>query len=165
MKQYLKEKLWITGILLSVVDCCGKRLYTNCNFPVKLLWFCSKLGKEYQAPRSCLPKIHWSLLQKKWSNKGLMTWKNPYVVEEAITRPIPKDKIDNVNEKDKLQVSKIKKYKSISNRWNKGIELDKSRSLDKSRTSQRVETEDTVKTLNKSRSISSASFSDKSTNI
>ena len=37
--------------------------------------------------------------------------------------------------------------------------------MDKSRASQRTETEDTVKTLNKSRSISSASLSDKSTNI
>ena len=37
--------------------------------------------------------------------------------------------------------------------------------LDKSRASQRTETEDTVKKLNKSRSISSASLSDKSTKI
>ena len=43
--------------------------------------------------------------------------------------------------------------------------MDKSRSLDKSRSTQCTETEDTVKTLNKSRSISSASFSNKSTKI
>ena len=43
--------------------------------------------------------------------------------------------------------------------------MDKSRSLYKSRSTKRTETEDTVKTLNKSRSISSASFSDKSTRI
>ena len=42
--------------------------------------------------------------------------------------------------------------------------MDKSRSLDKSRASKRTETEDTIKTINKSRSISPASFSDKSTN-
>ena len=37
--------------------------------------------------------------------------------------------------------------------------------MDKSRASQRTETEDTVKTINISRSISSAIFPDKSTNI
>ena len=43
--------------------------------------------------------------------------------------------------------------------------MDKSRSLDKSISTQITETEDTVKTLNKSRSISSASFSNKSAKI
>ena len=37
--------------------------------------------------------------------------------------------------------------------------------MDKSRSTKRTEAEDTLKTLNKSRSISSASFSDKSTKI
>ena len=76
----------------------------------------------------------------------------PNVVDEAITHPIEKNKIDTVNETDKPQASKSKKYKSINNKSNKG------RSLDKSRASQRTETEDTVKTLNKSRSILSAIF-------
>ena len=45
------------------------------------------------------------------------------------------------------------------------MSLDKSRSLEKSRVSQITETEYKLKTLNKSRSISSFSLSDKSINI
>ena len=85
-------------------------------------------------------------------------------MKEAITHPTSKNKIDTINETDKPQVSKSKKDKSISNKSNKGRLSDKSRWLDKSSSSQRTETEDTMKTVNKSRSISSAHFFDKSTN-
>ena len=81
----------------------------------------------------------------------------PNMAKEAITHPIATTKIDTVKEKYKPQTSKSKKYKSIGNKW------EKSRSLDKSRYTQGTETEDTVKTLNKSRYISSDSFSDNST--
>ena len=64
-------------------------------------------------------------------------------------------------ETDKPQESQTKKDKSISNESDKGTALNKSSSLDNSRPSERTETEDTVKTLNKTRSISSASLSDK----
>ena len=66
-------------------------------------------------------------------------------------------------ETDKPQESQTKKDKSISNESDKGTALNKSSSLDNSRPSERTETEDTVKTLNKTRSISSASLSDKNT--
>ena len=52
----------------------------------------------------------------------------PNVVEEAITHPIAKNKIDTINKRDKPQASKIKKDKSIRNKPDKGISLDKSRS-------------------------------------
>ena len=95
-----------------------------------------------------------------------MAWKKkPNVVDEAITHPIAKNKIDTINKTDKPQASKSKKDKSIRNESNKSISLDKSRSLKKSRASQITEAEYTVKTRNKSRSISSVSFYDKSTNI
>ena len=55
----------------------------------------------------------------------------PNVVEEAITHPMRKNKIDSINETNKPQSSQIKKDKSIINESNKGILLDKSRSLDK----------------------------------
>ena len=55
----------------------------------------------------------------------------PNVVEEAITRPMRKNKIDAIKETDKPQSSQIKKDKSIRNESNRGISLDKSRSLDK----------------------------------
>ena len=45
------------------------------------------------------------------------------------------------------------------------MELDNSISLDKSRASQRTEIEDKVKKLNKARSISSASLSNKGAKI
>ena len=83
------------------------------------------------------------------------------VVKEAITHLIPKNKVDTVNEINKPQASENKKDKPISNKSDKGRSFDKSISLDKSKSTQRTETEDTV-TLNKSRSISSVSFSDKS---
>ena len=86
------------------------------------------------------------------------------VVKTAITHHKGKNKIDTFNKTDKPQASKIKKDKSISNESKKIMALYKSRPLDKSRASQRTETEDTVKTL-KTRSISSASLSDKSTKI
>ena len=70
-----------------------------------------------------------------------------------------KHKIDAINRTDKPQASQSKKDKSIGNESNKVISLDKSRS------SQIIETEDTVKTINESSYISSASLSDKSTNI
>ena len=49
------------------------------------------------------------------------------VVEEAIPHPIAKNKIYTVNETDKPQASKSKKYKSISNKSDKSGSLDKSR--------------------------------------
>ena len=55
------------------------------------------------------------------------------MVKTAITHHKGKKKIDTFNKTDKAQASKIKKDKSISNKSNKGITLDKSRSLDKSR--------------------------------
>ena len=63
----------------------------------------------------------------------------PNVVEEAITRPMRKNKIDAIKETDKPQSSQIKKDKSIRNESNRGISLDKSRSLDKWRASQRTD--------------------------
>ena len=83
----------------------------------------------------------------------------PNVVKESITPPIAKNNIDTVNKIEKSQASKRKIDRSSSNK------SDKCKSLDKSRSTQRTETEDTVKTLNKSRYISSASLSEKSTKI
>ena len=73
-----------------------------------------------------------------------------------------KEEISNM-ETDKPQVSQTKKDKSISNAFKKGMALNKSSSLDSSRASEITETEDTVKPLNKTRSISSDSLSDKNT--
>ena len=81
----------------------------------------------------------------------------PTMVKEAIAHPIATDKIDTVNETEKPQASKSKNNKSISNK------SEKSRSLDKSSSTQGNEKENTEKILNKSRSISSAIFSDYST--
>ena len=74
-------------------------------------------------------------------------------MEEAITHPIAKNKIDTVNETDKPKASKSNKDKSTSNEPDKCRSLDKSRLLDKSRVSKRNETEYTLTTLDKSRSI------------
>ena len=49
----------------------------------------------------------------------------PNVVDKLITYPISKNTIDTVNKKDKPQASKSKKDKSIINKSNKGILLDK----------------------------------------
>ena len=84
-------------------------------------------------------------------------------MEEAITHPIATNKIDTVNETDKPQASKSKINEFIRNKSDKSGSLSKPRSLDKSGSTKGTETEDTVKTLNKSRYISSASFSDKIT--
>ena len=86
-----------------------------------------------------------------------------YVVEKSINHHKEKNKIDAINEIDKPQAYQSKRDKSIRNESNKGMSVDKSSSLDNSRSSERIEIEDTVKPLNKSRSISSASLSDKST--
>ena len=51
----------------------------------------------------------------------------PNVVNKAITNPIAKNKIDSINETDKLQASQSEKYISISYESNNGISLDKSR--------------------------------------
>ena len=51
----------------------------------------------------------------------------PNVVNKAITHPIAKNKIDSINETDKLQASQSEKYISISYESNNGISLDKSR--------------------------------------
>ena len=77
------------------------------------------------------------------------------------TENMLKEAISNM-ETDKPQASQTKKDKSISNESNKGMALNKSSSLDNSRASERTETEGKVKPLNKTRSISSASLSDKS---
>ena len=61
-------------------------------------------------------------------------------MEEAITHPIEKNKVDTVNETDKPKASKIKKDKSISNKSDKGGSLNKSISLEKPRDYQRTET-------------------------
>ena len=53
---------------------CYERGYTLIEIANTITLVFSKPGREDQAPRSCLPKIHWSLLQTKLSNKGLMTW-------------------------------------------------------------------------------------------
>ena len=90
-----------------------------------------------------------------------MSYNNPLVPN---TEKMVKEVINNM-ETYKLQSSQTKKDKYISNKSNKGMSLDKSSSLNKSRASQRTETEDTVKTIKKSRSISTFSLSDKSTNI
>ena len=45
----------------------------------------------------------------------------PNVVDETITHPIAKNKIDTIKETDKPQSSKSKKDKSINNESNKGI--------------------------------------------
>ena len=124
-KQYLKENILIAVISLRVGECCGKRLYTNWNFPVKLLLFSRKPGIEDQAPRSCLPKIHWSLLHKNGQGRDKWHGKKPNVVKEAITRTIAKNKIDTVNETDNPQSSKSKKDKSVSNKSDKVRSLDK----------------------------------------
>ena len=55
----------------------------------------------------------------------------PNVVKESITHPIGKNKIDTANTTDKPQASRCKNDKSISNKLDKGISLDKLRSLDK----------------------------------
>ena len=86
-------------------------------------------------------------------------------MEKSITHHKGENKTDAINETDKPQGSQSKKDKYISNESNKGMPLDKSILLDKSRAYRRTETENTVKKLNKSRSISSASLSDKSTKI
>ena len=99
------------------------------------------------------------------AKEGIDDMKKPNMTEKAITNRMGKNKIYSTNKTDKPKAYQSKKDKSISNESNKGISLDKSRSLGKSRASKRTETEDTVKTINKSRSISSASLSDKSTNI
>ena len=83
--------------------------------------------------------------------------KKPNVVKEAITLSIARNNIDTVNKAEKS--NKIKIDTSSSNISDKG------KSLDKSRTTQRSETEYTVKKVKKSRSISSASLSEKSTKI
>ena len=57
------------------------------------------------------------------------------VVKTAISHHKDKNKIEIVNKTDKLQASKSKKYISINNESNKGMEFDKSTSLDKSRAS------------------------------
>ena len=62
------------------------------------------------------------------------------MVEKAITHKKGGNKIDAINETDKQQASKIKKYKSIRNESNKGMELDKSSSLDNSKASKITET-------------------------
>ena len=64
------------------------------------------------------------------------------------TYKMVKEGINNM-ETEKPLASKSKKDKFISNKSNKGTELNKSMSLDKSRPSQRNETEDTVKPLKK----------------
>ena len=87
-----------------------------------------------------------------------MIWKKTeYSVESHHSSQVKK--IDTINETDKPQAYQSKKDKSISNESNKCM------SLDKSRASQSPEIEGTSKTLNKSRSILSASLSDKSINI
>ena len=91
--------------------------------------------------------------------QNLMWWTNPSLI------PLKIYIIYTFNKTDKPQASKSKKDKSIRNESNKGTTLDKSRSLYKSGASQRTETEDIVKTINKSRSISSASYFDKIFNI
>ena len=83
----------------------------------------------------------------------------PNVLKESITPPISKNNICTVNKIEKPQAYKSIKDKSISNKPNKGISLDKSVST------QITEIEDTVKSVNKSRSISSVFLSDKSTKI
>ena len=89
----------------------------------------------------------------------------PNVEEKSISHRKGENKIHAINETDKPHASQSKKDKSISNESNKGMSLDKSGSLDKSRASQITEIGDTVNTLNKSRSISSVSLSDKIINI
>ena len=54
--------------------------------------------------------------------------KKPNVVKEDITHPIAKNNIDTVSKTEKPQASKIKIYKSIINKSDKGKSLDKSRS-------------------------------------
>ena len=73
-----------------------------------------------------------------------------------------KEVISNM-EPDKPQASQNKNKKSMTNESNKGMAFNKSSSLDKSRSYSITETEDTVNQLNKTRSISSDSFSDKDT--
>ena len=90
---------------------------------------------------------------------------NTNVIYKAIIHITEKNEIDTINKTYKPQAYQTKKDKSISNESNKVMALDKSSSLDKSRASQITETEYTVKTLNKPRSISSTSLSDKSINI
>ena len=79
----------------------------------------------------------------------------PNVLREYITPPIAKNNIYKVNKTEKPQVSKRKKDKSISNKYDKG------KSLDKLRSTQIPETEDIVQSVNKSRFVLSASLSDK----
>ena len=55
----------------------------------------------------------------------------PNVVKGATTYTIARNKIDTVNKTDKLQESKSKKDKSISNKSDKVRSLDISRSVDK----------------------------------
>ena len=55
----------------------------------------------------------------------------PKLVDEAITYPIAKNKIDTTNKTYKPKSSISIRDKSISNESNKVILLDKSRSLDK----------------------------------
>ena len=81
------------------------------------------------------------------------------MLKEAITTPISKEKIDIVNKTDKSQASNKKVDTSSRNKSDKG------KSLDKSRSTKINYTEKTVNTVNKSRSISRASLSNKITRI
>ena len=65
---------------------------------------------------------------EKIVKKGINdTETKPNVVDEAITHPIAKNKIDTINKTEKPQAYKSKKDKSICKESNKGISLDKSR--------------------------------------
>ena len=78
--------------------------------PVKLLWFFSKPGREYQAPISCLPKMHWSLLQKSFVKEGINNMgTKSNALKEAINPLIEKNNTGTFNKKKKAQASKRKK--------------------------------------------------------
>ena len=81
----------------------------------------------------------------------------PNMVKEAITHPIAKNKIDKVNKTEKSQASNKTLDTSISKKSDKG------KSLDKSRSAQRTGIGNTVNTVNKSRSVSGNSLSNKIT--
>ena len=83
----------------------------------------------------------------------------PNVVKEAITPTILKKKVDTVNKTEKPQTSNETVDTSSSNNY------DKCKSLDDSRTNQRTYTEKIVNKVNKSRSISRISLSQKRNKI
>ena len=123
-----KENIWITGILLSVVDCCGKRLYTNWNHRNNYFGFVVNRVENIK---------HWDHVFQKFIGhyyrkivkEGINDMgTEPNRVNKAITPFIAKKDTDTVNKTEKSQASKRKKIypaainlKKVNHWINKGL--------------------------------------------